>query len=35
MQTLADLIRFNEEHAAAEMPYFAQDRFLSSQSKGP
>ena len=34
-RTLADLIRFNEEHAAEEMPYFGQEQFLRAQKKGP
>ena len=34
-RTLADLIRFNEEHAAEEMPYFAQERWLAAQARGP
>jgi len=31
MRTLADLIRFNDEHAAEEMPYFGQELFLRSE----
>jgi amidase len=31
---LADLIRFNQENADREMPYFGQDIFLKSQAKG-
>jgi len=34
-RTLADLIRFNEEHAEQEMPYFGQEQFLKAQKKGP
>ncbi|MSQ23595.1 MAG: amidase [Chloroflexi bacterium] len=34
-RTLADLIRFNEEHAAEEMPYFGQERWLSAAGRGP
>jgi amidase len=34
-RTLADLIRFNNEHAAEEMPYFGQELFLMAQEKGP
>jgi amidase len=34
-RTLADLIKFNEEHAAEEMPYFGQEQFLRAQKKGP
>lgn len=30
-RSLADLIRFNEEHAALEMPWFGQDWFEASQ----
>jgi amidase len=33
--TLAALIRFNEEHAAAEMAYFQQEIFVKSEAKGP
>jgi amidase len=32
--TLADLIRFNTEHAADEMPYFGQEVFLDSEARG-
>jgi amidase len=35
MRTLEDLIRFNDEHAAEEMPYFAQEIFLMAQERGP
>jgi amidase len=31
---LSDLIRFNQENADREMPYFGQDIFLKSQAKG-
>jgi amidase len=34
-RTLADLIRFNEENADREMPYFGQELFHRSQAKGP
>jgi amidase len=34
VHTLADLIRFNNEHAADEMPYFLQERFLESEARG-
>ncbi|HEX6086099.1 MAG TPA: amidase [Thermoanaerobaculia bacterium] len=34
-RTLADLIRFNEENRALEMPYFGQELFLQAQEKGP
>ncbi|MDQ3131523.1 MAG: amidase [Acidobacteriota bacterium] len=33
-KTLADLIKFNEENAAREMPYFKQEIFESSAKKG-
>jgi amidase len=35
IRTLAGLIAFNQQHAAEEMPYFAQDLFLQAQAKGP
>ena len=35
VHTLADLIAFNEAHAAEEMPYFLQQLFIDSQAKGP
>ena len=35
MKTLADLIAFNEAHRAEEMPYFAQEIFLTAQARGP
>ena len=31
MQSLADLIAFNEKHAAREMPYFGQELFLRAE----
>ena len=34
-QTLADLIRFNEEHATAEMRYFGQEYFVLAQEREP
>jgi amidase len=34
-RTLADLIKFNEEHRDAEMPYFGQELFERAQKKGP
>jgi amidase len=34
VRTLADVIRFNEEHREAEMPYFGQELFLQAQEKG-
>jgi amidase len=33
--TLEKLIRFNEQHAEAEMAYFQQEVFLKAQAKGP
>jgi amidase len=35
MRSLADLIAFNEAHAAEEMPYFGQELFLRAQEAGP
>ena len=35
VRTLADLIRFNEEHAAAEMPFFGQELFIQAEAYGP
>jgi amidase len=32
--TLADVIRFNEEHAELEMPFFGQEIFLAAEEKG-
>jgi amidase len=34
-RTLADLIKFNEEHRDREMPYFGQELFERAQKKGP
>jgi amidase len=34
-RSLEDLIRFNEEHAAEEMPYSGQEVFYMAQEKGP
>jgi amidase len=34
-KTLADLIAFNTEHAAQEMPWFGQELFEQAQAKGP
>ncbi len=34
-KTLAELIRFNDENRAREMPYFGQELFLRAQEKGP
>jgi len=35
IRTLADVIAFNEAHAAEEMPYFRQELHEQSQAKGP
>jgi amidase len=35
VRSLADLIAFNEAHAAEEMPYFGQEILLLAQEKGP
>lgn len=35
VRTLADLIRFNDERASEEMPYFRQELFLASEARGP
>ena len=35
VRSLADLIAFNERHAADEMPYFGQERLLAAEEKGP
>jgi amidase len=34
-RTLEDLIRFNQENRAREMPYFGQEIFEKAQAKGP
>ncbi|MBV9328853.1 MAG: amidase [Chloroflexi bacterium] len=34
VKSLADLIRFNEEHAEQEMPYFRQELFEASETRG-
>ena len=34
-RSLADLIRFNEEHREREMPYFGQELFERAEKKGP
>jgi amidase len=34
-RTLAELIAFNEEHRADEMPFFGQELFLRAAEKGP
>ncbi len=35
LKSLADAIKFNEEHEADEMPYFGQETFLQAEKKGP
>jgi amidase len=35
MKSLEDLVKFNEEHRDREMPFFGQERFLTSLSRGP
>ncbi|HEX6540446.1 MAG TPA: amidase [Ktedonobacterales bacterium] len=35
VQSLEELIAFNREHAAREMPYFGQELFEMAQEKGP
>ncbi len=35
VRTLADLIRFNDQHAASEMPFFGQELFVQSEACGP
>jgi amidase len=35
VKSLADVIAFNEAHAAQEMPFFGQELFLKAQQKGP
>lgn len=35
VRTLADVIRFNEDHRSEEMPYFGQDILESAAAKGP
>ena len=35
VKTLADVIRFNEQNASREMPYFGQELFEQAQKKGP
>ena len=34
VRNLAELIRFNEDHAEQEMPFFGQDIFLEAESRG-
>ena len=35
VRSLNDLIRFNEENADREMPYFGQEHFIRARAKGP
>ncbi len=35
LRTLADVIRFNEEHRAEEMVWFGQELFVQAEAKGP
>ena len=35
VRTLADVIRFNQQHSTDEMPYFGQDILESAEEKGP
>ncbi|MCP3142018.1 amidase [Pyxidicoccus xibeiensis] len=35
LRTLADLIRYNDEHRATELPYFGQEILHMAQQKGP
>jgi amidase len=35
VHSMADVIRFNAEHAAAVMPYFEQEHMLAAEAKGP
>src|SRR4029077_18980331 len=35
VKTLADVIRFNEQNAVREMPYFGQELFEQAEKKGP
>jgi amidase len=35
IHSLEELIKFNEEHADTEMPFFGQDTLIESQEKGP
>jgi len=35
MKSLEDLIAFNENNRDQEMPFFGQERFLTSQARGP
>ncbi len=35
VQTLKDIIKFNDDDREREMPYFGQDMFLQAEAKGP
>jgi len=35
MKTIKDIIAFNEQHRAEEMPYFGQDLMIKAEAKGP
>ena len=35
VQSLADVVAFNRQHADTEMPYFAQELFERAEAKGP
>ncbi|HET6318350.1 MAG TPA: amidase [Chloroflexota bacterium] len=35
VKTVADVIRFNQEHADVEMPYFRQERLEACEARGP
>lgn len=35
VKTLAEVIEFNERNADREMPYFGQERMISSEARGP
>ena len=35
LQTMADIIEYNDKHADTVMPFFGQERMLAAQAKGP
>ncbi len=35
VHTLADIIKFDDEHKKTEMPYFGQELFLKAEARGP
>lgn len=35
VKSLEEVIRFNDQHRAGEMPFFGQELFLKAQAKGP